>query len=79
MVEVGSVDVNDGTYHVFNEKHQPVEELPKTVLASASVPFIFPHTMLQNDTMTMMDGGTVFNTNLVSAADRCHEIVDDDS
>jgi len=26
-----------------------------------------------------MDGGTVWNTNLVSAVERCREIVDDDS
>lgn len=26
-----------------------------------------------------MDGGTVWNTNLITAADRCREIVDDDS
>jgi len=26
-----------------------------------------------------MDGGTVYNTNLVSAINRCKEIVDDDS
>lgn len=79
MVAIGSVNSNDGSYHVFDEHHQPVEERPATVLASASVPFIFPHTMLANGTMTMMDGGTVFNTNLVTAADRCLEIVDDDS
>ena len=26
-----------------------------------------------------MDGGTVWNTNLVSAVERCREIVEDDS
>jgi hypothetical protein len=26
-----------------------------------------------------MDGGTVWNTNLVSAVQRCREVVDDDS
>jgi hypothetical protein len=26
-----------------------------------------------------MDGGTVWNTNIVTAADKCRELVDDDS
>jgi hypothetical protein len=29
--------------------------------------------------MTLMDGGTVWNVNLVSAVERCKEIVDDES
>ena len=29
--------------------------------------------------MVVMDGGTVYNTNLVSAVERCKEIVDDES
>jgi predicted patatin/cPLA2 family phospholipase len=77
-IVIGSVDSNTGEYHVFNEQHEPKEELPKVVAASASVPFVFPHMPLANGTMIMMDGGTVYNTNLIAAADRCLEEVDSD-
>ena len=47
------------------------------IRSSASIPFIFPHVDVDN--MVLMDGGTVFNLNIVSAVDRCHEVVEDDS
>lgn len=43
------------------------------IVASASIPFVFPHVHIGN--MTLMDGGSVWNTNLVSAVDKCMEIV----
>jgi predicted acylesterase/phospholipase RssA len=50
--------------------------MPLRYLASASVPFVFPHQLIQG--RTMMDGGTVWNTNLASAVERCREMVDKD-
>ena len=47
------------------------------VVSSASIPFVFPHRYIDNK--VLMDGGTVWNTNLVSAVDRCLELVDDES
>ena len=51
--------------------------LPERIVSSASIPFVFPHRVIEN--MTLMDGGTVWNLNLVSAIERCREQVDDDS
>jgi predicted acylesterase/phospholipase RssA len=73
---VGSVDTNSGAYITYNE-HELKTKLPLEVAASASIPFVFPHRII--DGRTMMDGGTVWNTNLVSAIDRCKEDVEDDS
>jgi len=70
------VDINTGDYVTFNET-LPISDLPTVIVSSASLPFIFPHR--QHDGKLLMDGGTVWNTNLVSAVDRCMELVDDSS
>ena len=56
----------------FNE--EGVKSLFATkIRSSASIPFIFPHVELVD--MVLMDGGTVFNLNMVSAVERCKELV----
>jgi predicted acylesterase/phospholipase RssA len=74
---VGAVDASSGNYVTFDEKSAPLEGIPVRVVSSASIPFVFPHRIIDN--MTLMDGGTVWNLNLISAIDKCREIVDDDS
>lgn len=76
---VSCVNVLDGAYHTFTEKTlgSPAD-IVKAVVSSASIPGVFPH-QVWNDTLVCMDGGTVYNTNLVSAVERCREQVDDDS
>lgn len=75
---VGSDDVNTGEYMTFSEDYEPADQFYRTLVASASVPFIFPHQVLPGGHV-MMDGGMVYNTNLIGAAARCLEEVDDDS
>lgn len=74
---VGTVDINTGNYVTFNEKSADIADMPRRVVSSASIPFVFPHQLIDN--MTLMDGGTVWNMNMVSAIERCREQVDDDS
>ena len=75
-VVVSAVDTNTGNYMTFNEIG--IKELfASHVRSSASIPFVFPHVDIDN--MVLMDGGTVFNLNLISAVERCREIVDNDS
>lgn len=69
------VDVNTGNYHLMNETS---DNIVKVVVSSASIPFAFP-TQEWPDGVVCMDGGTTWNLNLVSAIERCREIVDDDS
>lgn len=73
---VSAADVNTGNYVPFYE-NTPLDVLPHAVVASGSIPFIFPPQKIGD--YVLMDGGTIWNVNLVSAADRCREIVDDDS
>jgi len=77
-ITVSCADVNTGNYIVFNETST---DIPKSVVSSASIPFAFPHQvweMPDGSQIVCMDGGTVYNTNLVSAVDRCREQVDHD-
>jgi predicted acylesterase/phospholipase RssA len=78
-IAVSCVDANTGAYVVFNETtHNPV----KAVISSSSIPFAFPHQIwedINGEKVVCMDGGSVWNTNLVSAVQRCREQVDDDS
>eukprot|EP00347_Sterkiella_histriomuscorum_P008922 403343227 len=68
---VSAVDVNSGKYITFDET-MPFSDLPTAVLASSSIPFLFPPTKFQGH--LLMDGGTVWNTNMVSAVDKCKEL-----
>jgi predicted acylesterase/phospholipase RssA len=73
---VASVDANTGRYVTFDET-QPIEKLAFYTVASASIPFIFPH---RNDgANVLVDASVVWNTNLGSAIEKCLEIVDDPS
>ena len=72
---VSAVDVNTGSYKLYDETY---EDPVKAVLSSAAIPFVFPN-QKHPDGAVDMDGGTVYNLNLVSAVHRCREIVDDDS
>ena len=71
---VASADVNSGAYILWDEK---ASDVPKAVVSSASIPFIFPNQNWGNNVVAM-DGGTVYGTNLVSAINRCKELVGDD-
>lgn len=73
---VSAVDIETGSYTTFDEK-TPFSEIASAVVASASIPFVFPNKQIKSQ--TLMDGGTVWNTNLVSAVDKCLELVDDES
>lgn len=61
---VSAVNANNGEYVTFKED-MPFDDISKYVVASASIPFIFPHTVI--DDYVLMDGGTAWNVNLVSA------------
>ena len=48
------------------------EELPRAVLASGSIPVVFPPMHLQGK--YLIDGGTVWNTNVNSAVQKCRDM-----
>lgn len=57
-----------------NDEGENFEDFPLKIIASASVPFVFPHRHIGD--RIFMDGGTTWNTNLISAIERCLEVVD---
>lgn len=70
------VDVNSGNYVVYDEKTP--KDTVKAALSSSAIPFVFPNQKWP-DGHVAMDGGTVWNTNIISAIEKCREQVDDDS
>ena len=65
---VAAVNVNNGNYEIFDESTPP-QYYPLIVVASASVPFAFPPTTYNGK--VLMDGGTAWNTNMISAIEKC--------
>jgi hypothetical protein len=51
--------------------------LPSASISSASIPGVFPHRVYKDG--VYMDGGTVWNVNLISAVSKCMELVDSKS
>ena len=68
QIVVSAVDVNTGKYQVFDNS-LGFDKFPTAIVASASIPFIFPHRDF--DGFVLMDGSTAWNTNLNSAVDEC--------
>lgn len=73
---VSSVDANSGNYIQWDEKSS---DPMKGVLSSAAIPFVFPDQDWDGGKTVAIDGGSAWNTNLVSSIKRCREQVDDDS
>jgi len=65
---LSGVNVDTGSYMLWDERS---EDPIKAALSSAAIPFVFP--TQHWGAGTAMDGGTVWNTNLVSAVERCKE------
>ena len=71
--------MNTGNYLVFNETSPAIT---RDTVGSGSIPFVFNNMKLSDGGLhdyVCMDGGTVYNTNIVTAVERCREQVDDDS
>lgn len=70
---VASGEVNSGSYILWNET---ATDIPKAIVSSAAIPMLFPSQNWGNN-IVAMDGGAVYGTNIVSAINRCREIVGD--
>ncbi len=63
-----------GQYYTVNETMK-FEDLPTYLRASSAIPCLFPY--LIKDKRVLVDGGVLSNLDVVSAIQRCKEIVDD--
>ena len=68
----GSVDVNTGQFVSLDFDDLEPSEYVQAVLASASIPGIFPPTKLRD--YLLIDGGTTWNLNIVGAIDKCRKM-----
>lgn len=73
---VSAADTITGGYRTFDES-TPFEDLPTAFISSGSMPAVFPTRPYKGD--ILMDGGTVWNTNVATAINKCLELVDDRS
>ena len=69
---ISTVNVGTGVYTQFNQTNTPWEDLVDVGISSASIPGVFPPH--EYDGNLYMDGGTVLNTNIVSAIHQCEEM-----
>jgi predicted acylesterase/phospholipase RssA len=60
---MSSVDVNSGTYVLYDQKSP--QDAVRAALSSASIPFAFPNQKWDDGTVAM-DGG-IWNLNIISA------------
>lgn len=77
-IVVSAVDANTGTFVNMDETWP---DLPREIVSSSSIPVLFPDQDWRDEGLpyTMLDGGTAYGLDLVSAIRRCRELVDDDS
>lgn len=61
----------------FDQTNMPFTNLHQAALASGSIPGVFPPQLMNG--MSLMDGGTIHDVNVVSAIQQCLEVVDDES
>lgn len=76
--DMACVDAISGNYVIFD---QNTEHPIKAVVSSSSIPFVFPPQIWDYgvvEKVVCMDGGSTWNANLVSAAQRCRELVEKD-
>ena len=76
-ITVASGDANTGDFVTFDQTNMPFSNLHQAALASGSIPGVFPPQLMGD--MALMDGGTIYDVNVVSAVQQCLEIVDDES
>ena len=77
-VVTGAVDIETGETVVTDFDHLADNEYTLGILSSASVPVAFPNTVLRNRRLAdPLTSG--WNVNMISAIDKCKEIIKDES
>jgi predicted patatin/cPLA2 family phospholipase len=72
--KVGTCDANTAEYVVYD--YEPTPELPEdlieTLIASAAIDGIFPPVI--RGERTLVDGGSIWNSNIIGAVDSCRDL-----
>ena len=70
MLSIQSVDLKTGRIVLFDE-NVPEEIRIKSLISSASIPFVFPP--VEIDDFLLVDGGNFMNLDIGDPIDRCRE------
>jgi predicted acylesterase/phospholipase RssA len=70
-LSMGSVDLNSGTFMVFNET---ISNPPKAVVSSSSIELMFPTQVWPELNLVNADGGLVHKSDMISAINRCKQM-----
>ena len=76
-ITVGTVDINDGTFHKFDQTNTDFHDMAKAAFSSASIPTVFPPYSWNGS--NFVDGSTATNINVEDAVTQCLDLVDDES
>ena len=76
MITVQAMDANTGALISFTEKDVAYDDYSEVTIASASLPGLFPS--YHWNPWVFFDGGVVYGANIISAVQRCREVVDSD-
>ena len=76
-ITLGSVDANTGDFITFDQNNTDFSEINLAAVAASSIPVAFPPLLYKG--MTMLDGMTDQDVNMISAINQCLEVVDDQS
>jgi len=77
-ITVGTVDINDGSFHRFNQTNTDFHDMAKAAFSSASIPTVFPPYSWEGKGL-FVDGSTATNINVEDAISQCKDLVDDES
>ena len=73
VVSVSAADINEGLPWRMSSLDTPFDDYHLAVTASAAIPLVFPPSHFQGK--LLMDGGTIWNTNIEQAVDMCTEFL----
>mmetsp|Transcript_10015 Transcript_10015/g.12608 ORF Transcript_10015/g.12608 Transcript_10015/m.12608 type:complete len:151 (+) Transcript_10015:399-851(+) len=77
-ITVGTVDINDGSFHRFDQTNTDFHDMAKAAFSSASIPTVFPPYSWEGKGL-FVDGSTATNINVEDAITQCKDLVDDES
>jgi len=77
-ITVGTVNINDGTFHKFDQTNTSYADMARAAFSSASIPTVFPPYNWEGKGL-FVDGSTATNINVEDAITQCKELVDDES
>ena len=71
-ITIGTAEVNTGEFLEWDQDNTTYYDMARVSVASAAVPIFFPP--VEHEGHLLMDGGTIWDINLSSAINQCHQM-----